>query len=52
MMTTQILKDLRMAHDDDLMTDGVEAENEEESLEDADAGSSDITNDEEEEEEF
>ncbi len=47
-MTTQILKDLRMGHDDDLMNDD---------MEETDTGSEtesldDITTDEDEEEEF
>lgn len=51
-MTTQVLKDLRMVEDDNLMNDGLEEDTEELS-EDLESGSSDdISNDEEEEEEF
>lgn len=47
-MTIQTLKDLRMAQEDDLMNDGIEE------TDDAEAEKSfdDITNEEEEEEEF
>ncbi|MDP1706634.1 MAG: hypothetical protein Q8L36_02335 [bacterium] len=51
-MTTQVLKNLRMVEDDNLMNDGMEEDTEEVS-EDLETGSSDdISNDEEEEEEF